>query len=72
MFVTLLVLIFLAMLVLSLLKITGVVGWSWLVILKIVGYPTAFLSSLAGLILLAALFVRLVRWLLEFREKNRS
>ncbi|MCB2197799.1 hypothetical protein KQI63_00225 [bacterium] len=66
----LLILLVSAALLLSLLKLTGIVGWSWLVILKIVGYPAAFLGVLAGMVLIGVLFVRSVRALLEWREKH--
>ena len=69
---TLIILIVLFALLLSILKLTGLVGWSWVMILKIVGYPSAFLGVLVGLILAGVLFVRLVRMLLEWKDKQRS
>lgn len=70
MFFALLILMISAVLLLSVLKLTGMVSLSWLVILKIVGYPAAFIGVLVGLILLGALFVRSVRAFLEWRERH--
>ena len=69
MFVTLVALLLILTLLLALLKVTGVIGWGWLMIFKIVGYPSAFLASLAILVLFAVFFVRGVRYVLELREK---